>query len=155
MEFLDKFDQTPPQTFGKIIVPKGITSPKVTIKDAANELNGVVISLAPDAPSTVNITACGSSSTVLGKGDIILLTCGSTEIKVIQGDAFTRLNTTDRSFIQGTLTEGNLIIFDPAKRTLKADSDNAAVIDLSVVGNKKMNEIILGAGKIVTVPSIR
>ena len=152
VEFLDKFDQTPPQTFGKIIVPKGITSPKVTIKDAANELNGVVISLAPDAPSTVNITACGSSSTVLGKGDIILLTCGSTEIKVIQGDAFTRLNTTDRSFIQGTLTEGNLIIFDPAKRTLKADSDNAAVIDLSVVGNKKMNEIILGAGKIVTVP---
>ena len=155
VEFLDKFDQTPPQTFGKIIIPKGITSPKVTIKDAANELNGVVISLAPDAPSTVNITACGSSSTVLGKGDIILLTCGSTEIKVIQGDAFTRLNTTDRSFIQGTLTEGNLIIFDPAKRTLKADSDNAAVIDLSVVGNKKMNEIILGAGKIVTVPSIR
>ena len=152
VEFLDKFDQTPPQTFGKIIVPKGITSPKVTIKDAANELNGVVISLAPDAPSTVNITACGSSSTVLGKGDIILLTCGSTEIKVIQGDAFTRLNTTDRSFIQGTLTEGNLIIFDPAKRTLKADSDNAAVIDLSVVGNKKMNEIILGAGKVVTVP---
>ena len=136
----------------KLIVPKGITSPKVTVKDAANELNGVVISLAPDAPSTVNITACGSSSTVLGKGDIILLTCGSTEIKVIQGDAFTRLNTSDRSFIQGTLTEGNLIIFDPAKRTLKADSDNAAVIDLSVVGNKKMNEIILGAGKIVTVP---
>ena len=76
MEFLDRFDQTPPQTFGKIIVPKGIASPKVTIKDAENELNGVVISLAPDAPSTVNITACGSSSTVLGKGDIILLTCG-------------------------------------------------------------------------------
>ena len=153
VEFLDKFDQTPPQTFGKIIIPKGITNPKVTIKDAANELNGVVISLGADAPSTVNITACGSSSTVLGKGDIILLTCGGTEIKVIQGDAFTRLNTTDKSFIQGTLTEGNLIVFDPVKRTLKADSDNAAVIDLSVVGNKKMNEIILGAGKIVTVPS--
>ena len=152
VEFLDRFDQTPPQTFGKIIIPKGITSPKVTIKDAANELNGVVISLAPDAPSTVNITACGSSSTVLGKGDIILLTCGSTEIKVIQGDAFTRLNTSDRSIIQGTLTEGNLIIFDPAKRTLRADSDNAAVVDLSIVGNNKMNEIILGAGKIVTVP---
>ena len=53
MEFLDRFNQTPPQTFGKLIIPKGITSPKVTVKDAANEqTNGVVISLAPDAPST-------------------------------------------------------------------------------------------------------
>src|SRR6185503_18625960 len=118
-----------------------------TIKDAVNEENGVVIELASDAPSVVNITACGSSSTLLSKGDIIVLTCGSADIKVIQGDAFTRLNTSDGSVIQGTLKEGNLILFDPSKRTLTADSDNADIVDLKVIGNKKMNEALLPVGK--------
>ena len=75
-----------------------------------------------------------------------------TDIRVIQGDAFTVLKTDDGSIIKGTLTEGNLIVFDPVKRTLQADSDNAGTVDLTVDKNKKINEIILGAGKTVSIP---
>ena len=111
-------------------LPAPIINPKYSVKDAANPQNGVVINVFANSPTVVNITACGASSTNLGPGDIILLTCGSTDIKVIQGDAFTVLKTDDGSIIKGTLTEGNLIVFDPVKRTLQADSDNAGTVDL-------------------------
>ena len=152
LEFIDKFAQKLPQTFGRLNLPAPIINPKYSVKDAANPQNGVVINVFANSPTVVNITACGSSSTNLGPGDIILLTCGSTDIKVIQGDAFTVLKTDDGSIIKGTLTEGNLIVFDPVKRTLQADSDNAGTVDLSVDKNKKINEIILGAGKTVSIP---
>ena len=53
LEFIDKFAQKSPQTFGRLNLPAPIINPKYSVKDAANPQNGVVIHVFANSPTSL------------------------------------------------------------------------------------------------------
>jgi len=98
-----------------------------------------------NSPATVSV--CGDAAKLtLSAGDETVVTCGSVEIKVINGTVEIVLYTSDGTPATTSLNAGNSLIFDPSTFTITVPETNSEVVVVVVQGE----EISLSPGESIS-----
>ncbi len=120
----------------------------LTITDEPNPDGVRIVADNSGGPKNAIVSVCGNKSIIkLDAGDEVIVTCGSTNVVVINGIVETIFTLAEGFTATCNLEQGNGITFEPETFMIIAPSDNTNIVGVDIETNGKESSLDIDSGQ--------